>query len=75
MNSDFEYQLLDKEKKLEVINKQLLELEVQRFSLEMSEPNRLQSDTQQYTQWQSAMMQFDTAIASLRKNKLKVENG
>ena len=75
MNSDFEYQLLDKEKKLEVINKQLLELEVQRFSLEMSEPNSLQSDTQQYTQWQSAMMQFDTAIASLRKNKLKVENG
>ena len=75
MNSDFEYQLLDKEKKLEVINKQLLELEVQRFSLEMSEPNRLKSDTQQYTQWQSAMMQFDTAIASLRKNKLKVENG
>lgn len=75
MNSDFEYQLLDKEKKLEVINKQLLELEVQRFSLEMSEPNRLQSDTQQYTQWQSAMMQFDTAIASLRKNKLKIENG
>ena len=75
MNSDFEYQLLDKEKKLEVINKQLLELEVQRFSLEMSEPNRLQSDTQQYTQWQSAMMQFDTAIASLRKNQLKVENG
>ena len=75
MNSDFEYQLLDKEKKLEVINKQLLELEVQRFSLEMSEPNRLQSDTQQYTQWQSAMMQFDTAIDKLRKAKLKVENG
>lgn len=73
--SDFEYQLLDKEKKLEVINKQLLELEVQRFSLEMSEPNRLQSDTQQYTQWQSAMMQFDTAIDKLRKAKLKVENG
>jgi len=73
--SDFEYQLLDKEKKLEVINKQLLELEVQRFSLEMSEPNRLQSDTQKYTQWQSAMMQFDTAIDKLRKAKLKVENG
>ena len=73
--SDFEYQLLDKEKKLEVINKQLLELEVQRFSLEMSEPNRLQSDTQQYTQWQSAMLQFDNAIDKLRKAKLKVENG
>jgi len=73
--SDFEYQLLDKEKKLEVINKQLLELEVQRFSLEMSEPNRLQSDTQKYTQWQSAMLQFDAAIDKLRKAKLKVENG
>jgi len=73
--SDFEYQLLDKEKKLQVIDKQLLELEVQRFSLEMSEPNRLQSDTQQYTQWQSAMLQFDTAIDKLRKAKLKVENG
>jgi hypothetical protein len=73
--SDFEYQLLDKEKKLEVLNKQLLELEVQRFSLEVSEPNRLQSDTQQYTQWQSAMMQFDNGIEKLRKAKLKVENG
>ena len=73
--SDFEYRLLDKEKKLQVIDKQLLELEVQRFSLEMSEPNRLQSDTQQYTQWQSAMLQFDTAIDKLRKAKLKVENG
>lgn len=73
--SDFEYQLLDKEKKLEVINKQLLELEVQRFSLEMSEPNRLQAETQQYTQWQAAMLQFDTAIDKLRKAKLKIENG
>ncbi len=73
--SNFEYQLLDKEKKLEIIDKQLLELEVQRFSLEMSEPNRLQSDQQQYTQWQSAMMQFEQAIDKVRKAKFKLENG
>jgi len=73
--SEFEYILLDKEKKLEVIDKQLLELEVQRFSLEMSEPSRLQGDPTQYTQWQQAMLQFDNAISNLRKNKLKVENG
>jgi len=73
--SDFEYQLLDKEKKLEIIDTQLLELEVQRFSLEMSEPNRLQSDTQQYTQWQAAVLQFDQAIEKLRKAKFKLENG
>jgi protein subunit release factor B len=73
--SQFEYQLLDKDKKLEIIDKQLLELEVQRFSLEMSEPNRLQSDAQQYTQWQSTMMQFEQAIEKLRKAKFKTENG
>ena len=73
--SDFEYQLLDKEKKLEIIDRQLLELEVQRFSLEMSEPNRLQSDTQQYTNLQTAMLQFDQGIDKLRKSKLKFENG
>jgi len=72
---DFEYQLLDKEKKLQVIDKQLFELEVQRFSLEVSEPNRLQSDSAQYTNWQSAMMQLTTAIDKLRKAKSKVENG
>ena len=73
--SDFEYQLLDKEKKLEIIDRQLLELEVQRFSLEMSEPNRLQTDTHQYTNWQTAMLQFDQGIDKLRKAKLKLENG
>ena len=73
--SQFEYQLLDKDKKLEIIDKQLLELEVQRFSLEMSEPNRLQSDAQQYTQWQSTMMQFEQAIDKLRKARFKTENG
>lgn len=73
--SQFEYQLLDKDKKLEIIDKQLLELEVQRFSLEMSEPNRLQSDAQQYTQWQSTMMQFEQAIEKLRKARFKTENG
>ena len=73
--SQFEYQLLDKDKKLEIIDKQLLELEVQRFSLEMSEPNRLQSDAQQYPQWQSTMMQFEQAIEKLRKAKFKTENG
>ena len=60
--SDFEYQLIDTEKKIEILDKQLFELEVQRFSLEMSEPNRLSSDTQQYTQWQSAMMGYDQGI-------------
>ncbi len=73
--SDFEYQLLDKDKKIEIIDRQLLEMEVQRFSLEMSEPNRLQAEPQQYTQWQSAMMQFDNGIDKLRKAKFKVENG
>jgi len=73
--SDFEYKLLDKEKKLEIIDKQLFELEVQRFSLEMSEPNRLQSDTQQYTQWQQAILGFDNGIDKLRKAKFKLENG
>ena len=73
--SDFDYQKLDKDKKLEIIDTQLFELEVQRFSLEMSEPSRLQSDTQQYTQWQQAMIGFDNAISNLRKNKLKIENG
>ena len=73
--SDFEYQLLDNEKKLEIIEKQLFELEVQRFSLEMSEPNRLQSDTQQYTQWQQAILGFDNGIDRLRKAKFKLENG
>ena len=73
--SDFDYQKLDKDKKLEIIDTQLFELEVQRFSLEMSEPRRLQADTQQYTQWQQAMIGFDNAISNLRKNKLKIENG
>lgn len=73
--SDFEYQLIDTEKKIEILDKQLFELEVQRFSLEMSEPNRLSSDTQQYTQWQSAMMGYDQGIEKLRKAKLKLENG
>jgi|TARA_Y100000114_G_scaffold157111_1_gene187138 hypothetical protein len=73
--SDFDYQKLDKDKKLEIIDTQLFELEVQRFSLEMSEPSRLQADTQQYTQWQQAMIGFDNAISNLRKNKLKIENG
>jgi len=41
----------------------------------MSEPNRLQSDQQQYTQWQSAMMQFEQAIDKVRKAKFKLENG
>ena len=72
--SDFEYQLIDTEKKIEILDKQLFELEVQRFSLEMSEPNRLSSDTQQYTQWQSAMMGYDQGIEKLRKAKLKLEN-
>ena len=62
-------------KKLEIIDKQLLELEVQRFSLEMSEPSRLQGEPQQYTQWQAAMLQFDTGIDKLRKAKFKTENG
>ena len=73
--SDFEYQLIDTEKKIEILDKQLFELDVQRFSLEMSEPNRLSSDTQQYTQWQSAMMGYDQGIEKLRKAKLKLENG
>tara|TARA_B100000927_G_scaffold285555_1_gene275796 strand:+ start:200 stop:424 length:225 start_codon:yes stop_codon:yes gene_type:complete len=73
--SDFEYQLLDKEKKIEIVDKQLFELEVQRFSLEMSEPNRLSSDTQQYTQWQSAMLGYDQGIDKLRKAKFKLQNG
>ena len=73
--SDFEYQLIDTEKKIEILDKQLFELEVQRFSLEMSEPNRLSSYTQQYTQWQSAMMGYDQGIEKLRKAKLKLENG
>ena len=73
--SDFEYQLIDTEKKIEILDKQLFELEVQRFSLEMSEPNRLSSDTQQYTQWQSAMMGYDQGIEKLRKAKLRLENG
>ena len=41
----------------------------------MSEPNRLQSDAQQYTQWQSTMMQFEQAIDKLRKARFKTENG
>jgi hypothetical protein len=41
----------------------------------MSEPNRLQSDTQQYTNCQTAMLQFDQGIDKLRKAKLKLENG
>ncbi|HAW81043.1 MAG TPA: hypothetical protein DCX27_15830 [Balneola sp.] len=73
--SDFEYQLLAKEKKLEILDRQLLEMEVQRFSLEMSEPSRLQGEPQQYTQWQAAMLQFDTGIDKLRKAKFKTENG
>ena len=41
----------------------------------MSEPSRLQGEPQQYTQWQAAMLQFDTGIDKLRKAKFKTENG
>ena len=73
--SEFEYQILDKEKKIEILDGQLLELEVQLYTLEMSEPNRLQAETAQYVKWQQSMSQFQAVIIKLRREKLKLENG
>lgn len=73
--SEFEYQILDKEKKIEILDGQLLELEVQLYTLEMSEPNRLQAETEQYVKWQQSMSQFQAVIIKLRREKLKLENG
>lgn len=73
--TEFEYQILDKEKKLEILNGQLTELEIQHYSLSMSEPNRLQAETDQYIKWQQSMSQFEAVIQKLRREKLKLENG
>ena len=73
--AEFEYQILDKDKKIEILNGQLTELEVQHFSLAMSEPNRLQAETDQYVKWQQSISQFEAAITKLRREKLKLENG
>ena len=48
---------------------------MQHFSLAMSEPNRLQAETDQYVKWQQSISQFEAAIVKLRREKLKLENG
>ena len=73
--SEFKYEILDKEKKIAIIDTQLQELEIQHFSLAMSEPNRLQTDTDNYVKWQQAISQYEAAINKLRNQKSKIENG
>jgi hypothetical protein len=73
--SENEYHILDKDKKIEILNGQLTELEIQHFSYAMSEPNRFKAQTEQYVQWQQGMSQFEDAIEKLRREKSKLENG
>jgi hypothetical protein len=67
----FMYEYIDNEKKKQIIDLQLQDLEAGHFSLSLVEPNRL-NQQDQHIQWRQQKLGIETQISKLREYRLQV---
>ena len=65
MTNDFPYDYLDHVTKVEIVEAQARQLEIEHFSLCLIEPSKL-GDTDQHGVWRSQKLSLETAIMRVR---------
>lgn len=66
MTNDFPYDYLDHVTKIEIVEAQARQLEIEHFSLCLIEPSKL-GDTDQHVAWRSQKLGLETAIMRVRE--------
>ena len=70
-NLVIKYEYVTHEDKKKVIEVQLRELEITHFGLLMTEPSKLNPNSQERQQWKQQKSFVETSIKNLRKKKLE----
>ncbi len=70
----FEYEYFTLEDKVLYLETELKRFEGQHFAMGLSEPSRLQSQGNEYVQWQGQMKGAEEFIAKLRKQLAQIKD-
>ncbi len=66
MMNDFPYEYLDHVSKIEIIEAQARQLEIEHFSLSLIEPSKL-GNTDQHVAWRAQKVNLESAIMKVRE--------
>ena len=71
---EFDYEYFTQEDKVTYLEAELKRFEGQHFAMSLSEPSRLQSQGNEYVQWQGQMQGAEEFITKLRKQLAQVKD-
>ena len=74
VGENMEYEYITEEDKKVIIDNQLKQLEANHYSLSLGEPSKLK-DINEHMVWQQQIDLLENTITSLRRHKIKLQNG